>query len=486
MGLRTADEFVASLKDGRTIYYKGEKVEDVAAHPELSIAVDTAKLDFLTGHDPQHRDVAVATDPESGESYSAFYKIPRNADDLLARSRLIELGTEIGGSVPALIKEIGSDALFALMRVLGGEQLERARAFYKQCWQEDLALAVAQTDVKGNRRHGPSKQEDPDHYLHIVSKNDEGIIVRGAKAHTSAAPNANYIITLPTRAMGPDDGDYALSFAVPVNAPGLTLYVSAYSGGERNEFDHPLSHKYKMLETLTVFDDVFIPWERVFVCGETELAGPLALTFVEYHRFTAVSYKLPLIDAMIGASASIAEMNGIMHAGHVRDKLTHLITYVETVRGLTELAASRVRIGEYDIAYPDPMTTNMAKFTFARHYHETLALVQECAGGLLVTGPGIEDWQNEEIRPVLEKYFSAASPAEPRLRMMNLINDMTVRDFAGYHAVLAVHAEGSVEARKCRSCGHTSRPMRFASRASLPASTIEIAPLVFAQIGSNS
>jgi aromatic ring hydroxylase len=448
MGLRTADEYSASLKDGRTLYYHGKKVDDVTADPELAVAVENARLDFLTGHDPKHRDLAVATDEESGEDYSAYYKIPRNADDLIARSRLIELGTEIGSSVPALIKEIGSDALFALLRVCEGESLEKVRAFYQQCWQEDLAIAVAQTDVKGDRAKGPSAQKDPDHYLRVVEESPEGIVVRGAKAHTSASANANYLITLPTRAMGPDDADWAVSFAVPVNAPGLSLYISAYSGGDRNAFDHPLSYRTKMLETLTVFDDVFIPWERVFFCRKPEMAAPAALTFVEYHRFTAVSYKLPLIDAMVGAAATIAEMNGVMKAGHIRDKLTRLITWAETVRGLTDLAAIRCRIGQDDIAYPDPLTTNMAKYTFATGYHQALAIVQECAGGLLVTGPGNEDWQSPEVRPVLEKYFSAAAPAEPRLRMMNLINEITTRDFGGYHAVLAVHAEGSVEAEK--------------------------------------
>jgi 4-hydroxybutyryl-CoA dehydratase/vinylacetyl-CoA-Delta-isomerase len=448
MGLRTADEYSASLKDGRTLYYHGKKVDDVTADPELAVAVENARLDFLMGHDPKHRDLAVATDEESGEDYSAYYKIPRNADDLIARSRLIELGTEICSSIPALIKEIGSDALFALLRVCDGESLEKVRAFYQQCWQEDLAIAVAQTDVKGDRAKGPSAQKDPDHYLRVVEESPEGIVVRGAKAHTSASANANYLITLPTRAMGPDDADWAVSFAVPVNAPGLSLYISAYSGGDRNPFDHPLSYRTKMLETLTVFDDVFIPWERVFFCRKPEMAAPAALTFVEYHRFTAVSYKLPLIDAMVGAAATIAEMNGVMKAGHIRDKLTHLITWGETVRGLTDLAAIRCRIGQDDIAYPDPLTTNMAKYTFATGYHQALAIVQECAGGLLVTGPGNEDWQSPEVRPVLEKFFSAAAPAEPRLRMMNLINDMTTRDFGGYHAVLAIHAEGSVEAEK--------------------------------------
>ena len=253
---------------------------------------------------------------------------------------------------------------------------------------------------------------------------------------------------LPTRAMGPDDADYAVSFAVPANTPGLSMYVSSYAAGDRNEFEFPLSSRHKMLETLTVFDDVFVPWDRVFCCREPEVAGPLALTFVEYHRFTAVSYKLPLLDALAGSAALAAEMNGVAKAGHIRDKLTQLVIYAETVRGLTELAALRAREGANGIWYPDVLTTNMAKYTFATRYHEALELVQDCAGGLLVTGPGGDDWDNPEIRAVLEKYYRAKAPAEDRLRVLHMISDLTARDFGGYHAVLAVHAEGSIEAEK--------------------------------------
>ena len=351
----------------------------------------------------------VAKDPETGEDASAYYRIPRNAEDLLARSKLIETVTAAGGTMVTLIKEIGSDALLALQRTVEGEELERVRRFYRHCAENDLAVCVAQTDAKGDRSKGPAQQDDPDLYLRVVSSDSEGIVVRGAKVHTSVSVNSDEIIVLPTRAMGPDDADYAVSFAVPVATKGVKLYVSAYGAGDRNSFEFPLSSRHKMLETLTVFDDVFVPWERVFVCRQPDKAGPLALTFVEYHRFTAVSYKLPLVDAMVGAAGVIAEMNGVIRAGHIRDKLTHLITYAETVRALTEMAALRFRTGAHGIAYPDPMTTNMAKYTFATNYHHAIELVQDCAGGLLVTGPGGEDWENPEIRSVLEKYFRAAS-----------------------------------------------------------------------------
>jgi aromatic ring hydroxylase len=446
--LQSADAYRESLRDGRKVVYRGQPVADVTADPELRLGVELAALDYDLAHDPDHRETAVLKDPETQAEISAYYGIPRTPDDLLARSRLIELGTERGGTIPPLIKEIGTDALFALLRLLEGEALERARAFYRHCADGDLAVAVAQTDVKGDRSKAPHAQPDPDVYVRIVDENADGIVVRGAKAHTSASANAHELIVLPTRAMGPDDADYALSFAVPINSPGLTLYVSPFSGGERNDFEFPLSHRAKMLESLTVFDDVLVPWDRVFLCREPERAGPLALGFVDYHRFTAVSYKLPLLDAFVGSAATIAEMNGVGRAGHIRDKLAQLVTYAESVRALTEMAALRGPIDGRGIARPDPMTVNMAKYTFATGYHRAAGLVQECAGGLLVTGPGAEDWASPEVRPILEKYFRAAAPAEPRLRMMNLIADLTSRDFGGYHAVLAVHAEGSVEAEK--------------------------------------
>jgi aromatic ring hydroxylase len=204
-----------------------------------------------------------------------------------------------------------------------------------------------------------------------------------------------------------------------------------------------------MIETLTVFDDVFVPNERIFVDGDTAGAGRLALTFVEHHRFTAVSYKLPLVDALVGLALALAEANGIARASHVRDKLVALVGYAETVRGLTHLAAERCRVDEATgIAYPDPLTTNLAKWIFARDYHKAVEHVIDIAGGLLVTGPAGADWASDEVRPYLEKYLAGATPAAERLALMNLASDLLAREYAGYQSVLAVHAEGSLEAEK--------------------------------------
>src|SRR5207253_432203 len=158
------------------------------------------------------------------------------------------------------------------------------------------------------------------------------------------APYVDRIIVLPTRAMGPDDAAWSVAFAVPVNSSGLTLYASDFLHGASDSFTHPVSSKHKMIETLTVFDDVFVPWERVFFCRRPDLSGPAALAFVEFHRFTAVSYKIPFLEALVGCAVSVARANGVDGASHVRDKLTWLAGYVETVRGLLELAGARATV----------------------------------------------------------------------------------------------------------------------------------------------
>lgn len=449
MGLRTPEQFLAGLRDGREVYYRGQRVQSVPEHPELGVAARHAAIDFALAEEPRHH--ALAVHSEGGQEYSAYYHIPRNSQDLLARSRLIETATAEGATLVILVKEIGTDALLALRRLLSRkkqeEGLKRLEALFRQCRERDLALAVAQTDVKGDRSKSPAEQPDPDLYVRVVEKRSDGIVVRGAKVHTSCTPYVDEVIVLPTRSMGTGDEAWSVAFAVPVATPGLRLYASDFLHGTDDPFTRPISARHKMVETLTVFDNVFVPWERVFFHERPDLATAAALTFVEFHRFTAVSYKLPLVDALAGAGIAIARANGIERAGHVRDKLTWLGGYAETVRGLTELAALRCEVEE-GVAYPHVFTTNMAKWTFARDFHKAVEIVQDLAGGLLVTGPSGADWQSPEIRPVLEKYLRGAWTAEKRLAMLNLISDLTTRLYGGYQAVLAVHAEGSIEAEK--------------------------------------
>jgi aromatic ring hydroxylase len=457
MGLRTPEQYKQSLRDGRAVFFRGEKVSDVTAHPVIGLAVDHACIDYQMTEDPAWRELAVIKDG-AGE-YSRYFHLPRNGADLLKRSELIAAATREGATLVVLIKEIGTDALFALHII--GERLaaaghpdyrERIQKYHRHCRDNDLAIAVAQTDVKGDRSLGPTAQDHPDYYVRVVEQRPDGVVVRGAKVHTSVSTNTNEVIVLPTRAMRAEDQAYAIAFALPINTPGLKLIASPHGSAPKDPFEHPISARHKMMETLTVFDDVFVPNERIFLNGEIDFAGLLALTFVRFHRFTAVSYKLPLLELMAGAGAAIAEANGIARAAHVRDKLTHLAAYHTTVRGLIEHAAATCTI-EDGLAVPNTLITNVAKFHFAHNYHQAVQIVQDLAGGILVTGPAAEDFTSEATRAYVTKYLGGAKghDAEKRIRLLNLIADLTASDYGGYQEVLAVHAEGGFEAEKLQA-----------------------------------
>lgn len=456
MGLKTFEQHRESLRDGREVYFDGERVADVTTHPVLGVGMAFAAIDYRLAEDPEHRDLAVLTDPKTGEEFSRFYKIPKSAEDLLKRRELIAAGSRVSGG-PPLIKEIGTDALFALHivadhmdRNIGTSCLAKIRNYYQECREKDFGFAVAQTDVKGDRSKRPSEQHNPDVYVRVVDRREDGIVVRGAKAHTTASPFANELIVLPTRAMAESDADYAVSFAIPLATPGLKLIAGISSRPVENRFDHPVTSDLKMVDTVTIFDDVFVPWERVFLCGEWRYAGALANTFVEFHRFTAASYKLPMCELFIGAARLIAEYNGVSNVTHVRDKITELIAWTETTRGLLIAASIEHKTVPPGIAVPNVILTNIAKHHFARNYHMMVQNLQDIAGGLLVTAPHREDWENEETRGYLDHYLGGVEGVSGtrRARAMKLIRDIAASGFGGYQEILSIHAEGSLAAQR--------------------------------------
>jgi len=457
VALRTPQAYKESLRDGRCVFFRGQRVDDVTRHPVIGIAVEHAALAYTMPLDDRMRDLAVVE--EDGRLYNRCYKMPRDSEDLLKRSELIAAITREGAAYPVLLKEIGTEALFAL-HMIGAllaergqpQYLERVERFYSHCRDNDLALSVAQTDAKGDRSLGPRLQHDPDYYVHVVKERPDGIVVRGAKVHTSLSTNANELIVLPTRAMKAGDEPYAISFATPLNAPGLRLIASPHGSEPKDPIEHPISARRKMMETLTVFEDVFIPHERVFLNGELDMAGRLAINFVRFHRFTAVSYKLPLLELMAGAGWAIAQANGIGSAGHVRDKLIQLAAYHTIALNLLRRAAATCTL-EQRIAVPNTLLVNVAKYHFAHNYHHCVQILQDLAGGLLVTAPAAEDWSCKETSQYVRKLLGASKDVdvEERLRLMYLISDMTASDYGGYQEVLAVHAEGGFEAEKLQT-----------------------------------
>lgn len=459
MPIRTPQQYREAQRDKREVYMWGERVPDVTTHPALRWAVDTAALDYELAEHPRLRELAVVQDPDTGEPMSRYFKIPRSREDLLKRHELIMEATRFGGATIPFVKDIGTDLIHALLivskRMPDPVYHQRVRAYREFVKSHDLSMAGAWTDVKGDRSLSPSRQPNPDAYVRVVERRKDGIVVRGAKAHTTAAPYVDELLVVPTRNMREEDRDYALAFAVPTATPGVKLIVKgapevrARLDAEEHGLDFALPPPRLHLETLTVFDDVFVPWERVFLCGEHPYAGPLAYACATFHRFTAVAYKPPLGELLAGAAQLVAEANGVHQASHIREKITQVVIYTETIKALGRAAAFDCQIID-DLAVPNPVITNMAKYYFASNYHQVVKAVQDVAGGLVVTAPSCKDFENPATRPLVEKYLGgrAGVSTEDRLRLFQLIRYLTASDEAGVFEVLAVHAEGSLEAQK--------------------------------------
>lgn len=451
MGLKTAQEYKESIRDDRVVYYKGERVEDVTTHPELSVCVNTMALDYELAEQPEHHDLAVVYDEALGEEINRYYYLPQNGDDLLKQFELIVASTRMGDGFIPLAHDIGADALNAISitaNVMGHEDYqERIESYRTYLKRNDLAVVTAMSDVKGDRMLRPSDpgQAHPDYYVRVVDRNQDGIIVRGAKIHITGAPYSNEIFVIPSRAMTEADSDYAVAFALPVNTPGIRMVGRPFHA-HISPLEFPNDRPVRVhTDAFIIFDDVFVPWERVFLCGEWQHAATLVYNFALMHRRTGCAYRIPMSEQLLGVAKAIAEYNGVVNAPHVREKLTDLVIYLETLRSLSHAAClDYVTYG--GLAVPNPVSTNIAKYYFADEYHKVVKIVQDLAGGLLVTAPTYKDYQLPELQGDIDKYLGAKADVstERRLRMFDLIRRITGAD----RETIALHGEGSLQAQR--------------------------------------
>jgi len=455
----TVEEYKQSIRDDRVVYLRGERVKDVTVDPMLKVCVDLAAVDYEMAEMPEYRDLAVVAHPETGEPISRYYYTPKNADDLLKRHELMVAATRLGGGTIPLTHDVGADAMNAVemtARTMGKEEyIERAANYREHLAKYDLSLAGAVTDVKGNRRLRPSspEQSHPDFYVRVVDRDDKGIIVRGAKVHITAAAYFNDMLIIPTRAMREDDADYAVAFAIPANAKGVKHIVHPMKY-QRGADEFPVNLPVRgHTDSLLIFDDVFVPWERVFLCGEWQYAMPLAHNFATLHRHTAASYRIPMSELLLGIAQAMAEYNGIERVPHVVQHITDIAIYVDMLKSLARASCIDCVL-HGGIPIPNPVISNMAKYHFASNYHDCAKKVQDIAGGLLITAPSYKDFQNPETRGDIEKYLGGAAEfsTEDRLRMLQLIRERVTFETE----VLAVHAEGSLQAQRMTIYGEAT------------------------------
>ena len=455
MAIKTPEQYIESLKDDRVVYCNGERVSDVTQHPTLKICRDWMAMDYVLNQDPRYQ--ALLTEKDEGGELVSFALMPqRSREDLIRLREVVKLWARACFGKPSGAKFVAKDGLNALTVVTqridkkhGTNYSERLEMYRKFLQKNDMAFAMGMTDVKGDRSLRPSQQKaHQDYYVRIVEERKDGIVVRGAKTHISQAPLCNEILITPCRAMREDDKDYAVSFGIPVNAEGLMLISSQHEvSAPDNFFDHPISSSIYLNDATVIFEDVFVPNERIFLKGEWEFAGDIAHMFANFHRLSAETYKAAELEIVAGAAALMADYNGVAKAEHIRDKLTWLVMFAEAVEVMGRAACEYcVSEPDSDLVYPNPMYANICKFHFADNWHQATKYVQDIGGGIVATCPSSKDYFNPETHDLLDKYLGGRDgiPTEHRLRLVNLIKELTT----SYEDVLTIHAEGSLAAQK--------------------------------------
>jgi 4-hydroxybutyryl-CoA dehydratase/vinylacetyl-CoA-Delta-isomerase len=455
--MKTAAEYIESLRGRKMeIYYMGERIEDPVDHPAFRPHINAAALTYeAPPHDEKTRELAATCSHLSGAKINRFTHIHQSTEDLVSKVRLLRAIGQHTGS--CFQRCVGWDALNALYVVTYDMDLKLGTGYhtrlldYLRCVQEnDLMCTGAMTDPKGDRSLPPGGQPDPDQYMHIVERREAGIVVRGAKLHQTGAINSHEIIVMPTTGLEPGEADYAISFAVPADSPGI-VYVFGRQTNDSRKLEGCLDQgnpQYGIVggESLIIFEDVFVPWERVFMCGETEFAGQLVETFASYHRQNYGGCKTGVADVLIGATALLADYQGVGKASHVRDKITEMVQLTETLYCCSlacSTQGSRTPSGAY---FVDPLLANVTKLNVTRNVYEIARLAQDIAGGFIATLPSEHDLHHPRIGPLVEKYFSSRQgiSAEQRFRVARLIENMT----GGTALVESMHGAGSPQAQK--------------------------------------
>jgi 4-hydroxybutyryl-CoA dehydratase / vinylacetyl-CoA-Delta-isomerase len=455
MALKTPQQFLESLRDGRVVYCNGERVQDVTTHPILNICNHWMAMDYVLSNDPRYQELLTDVDKD-GDRVAFALQPQKTREDLMRLREVVKFWARVTFGKPSGAKFVAKDGLNAVTVVsrrvdkkYGTDYAAHVEVYRKYLQKNDLAFAMGLTDVKGDRSLRPAEQKQhQDFYVRIVEERKDGIVVSGAKAHISQVAACNEVLVAPCRAMRGDDKAYAVAFGVPVNTKGITM-ISAEPEVEKGVelFDHPIAGSVYINDALIVFDNVFVPNERIFLKGEWEFAGQVAHMFANFHRLSAETYKAVELELFTGAATLAAEYNGIEKASHVREKLTWLAMYTEAVEILGRAACEHCSSErDSDLVYPNPLYANICKFYFADNWHQATKYIQDIAGGLVVTCPSSRDYSNPETHAMMEKYLAgkAGVPTESRLRMLKLVRDLT----SSYEDVLTIHAEGSLEAQK--------------------------------------
>jgi 4-hydroxybutyryl-CoA dehydratase/vinylacetyl-CoA-Delta-isomerase len=455
MAIKTAEQYRESLKDIKpTAYILGEKVDKVHEHPLIKHMVSGVAETYEMENDPEGSQYLVTKSDFIDEGVSRFVKFYKSPEDLLAKVRMLRfLSHKIGTCYMRCtgmdaINSIGIEA-YNCDQKYGTSYWERLQEFVEYVQRNDLVLFSGVTDVKGDRMLRPSEQKDPDMYLHVVDRSNDGIMVRGAKIHQTGSLCAHWGLVVPTRAMLENDKDYAVSFAFPTDAEGV---IHVYGRGTlemRPMEGYDLGNvEFSKFAPLIIFKDVFVPWKNVFLCGEYEYAGNMVRNFGNYHRHSHGGCKCGVGDVLIGAAATACDYNGMTkRPSHINNKLAEMLKVTEAIYGCSIAASVESKPTPSGIYAVDPVLSNISKLYEGKELAEVVRMMIEIAGGMVTDVPSDKDFENPEIGPLLEKYLKGAEniSTENRIRMFRLIEKLA---FESRDIVSNIHGAGSPETHR--------------------------------------
>ena len=454
MAIRTVEEYYKSLgKLHPTAYILGEKVENVHEHPLIKHMVAAVAKTFEMENDQEGAKLLVTDSDFGKDKVSRFLKFYKSPEDLLAKIRMLKfMGQNVGG---CYMRCTGMDAINAVGievyncdQKYGTKYWGKFEKFVKSMQKNDFAVFSGVTDVKGDRSLRPSQQKDADMYLHVVDRNNDGIVVRGAKIHQTGSLCANWGLIVPTREMRKEDKDYAVCFAVPTDAQGLVHVYGRGTLEARALDDCDLGNvEFGKFAPMVIFKDVFIPWDNVFLCGEYEYAGEMVRNFGNYHRHSHGGCKCGVGDVLIGAAATAADYNGLPNISHINNKLAEMMKIIQAIYGCSIAASVESTVTPSGIYNVDPVLSNTSKLFEGKELAEVIRMMVEIAGGMTTDLPSDKDFANPEIGPLLLKYLKGVDgvSTEDRVRLFRLIEKLA---FESRDIVSNIHGGGSPETHR--------------------------------------
>jgi 4-hydroxybutyryl-CoA dehydratase/vinylacetyl-CoA-Delta-isomerase len=459
MALMTMEQYLSTLRElDHTVFVQGEKIESVVEHPISRPPAMAMAETYYRAEQEESKSLFTAQSHLTGEIVNRFTHIQHSIEDMVNKILMLR---EMGRNTACCFQRCaGLDCMNAVYATtydtdqeFGTQYHDRFIDFLKYIQAHDLVPAACMTDTKGDRSLSPSRQEDKDQYLHMVEERKDGIVVRGAKIHITGGVNSHELIVLPTRALQEEDKDYAVSFAVPADTEGIT-FIYGRQPSDTRRLERGGSNVgnlfYGGCEAMVIFDDVFVPEERIFMKGEYKMAGQLVELFAAHHRASYGGCKVGVGDVLIGAASAIAEAHGTEKTSHIKDKIAEMIHLNETLHAgalASALKGRKTPSGAYAV---DPLLANVCKLNITRFPFEISRLAQDIAGGLLVTMPSIEDKDNPTIGKYINKYLvgKGGVDSEKRMRILRLIENITLGTGAVSYLTESIHGAGSPQAQK--------------------------------------